>query len=161
MTTIRPAGPADVARLRVALAGLAEAMGDAFAATETDLARALHGPAPTCRAQVTETGPGPPAGAIFYSPIFSTIRGSAGIFVSDLWASGEARGQGLGPRLLAAALRDGGACWGASFLKLQVYESNVHARRFYDRLGFEQALGHAEMVLERDACAALVAAQPG
>ncbi|WP_339948206.1 GNAT family N-acetyltransferase [uncultured Albimonas sp.] len=160
MTAIRLAEPADVARLRDALASLAQTMGDPFAAREADLARALHGPAPLCRAQVAEVGPDALAGAIFYSPIFSTIRGSAGIFVSDLWASAQARGQGLGPRLLAAALADGEAAWGASFLKLQVYDDNPHARRFYDRLGFAQALGLAEMVLEREACAALVAAHP-
>ncbi|SFH62239.1 GNAT family N-acetyltransferase [Albimonas pacifica] len=159
MTAIRLAEPQDVPRLAVALKSLAETMGDPFAATEADLSRALHGPAPICRAQVAGVGKGAFLGAVFYSPIFSTIRGAAGIFVSDLWASEQARGQGLGPRLLAAALRDAAACWGASYLKLHVYDDNPNARRFYDRLGFEQSTGEAEMVLERDACAALVAAQ--
>ena len=159
MTVIRLAEPADVPRLRAALASLAQTMGDPFEASEADLSRVLHGPAPLARAQLAEAGPGGLAGGTLYTPIFSTIRGAAGIYVSDLWTSAEARGQGLGPRLLAAALADAAAVWGASFLKLQVYDDNPHARRFYDRLGFAEALGHAEMVLEREACAALVAAQ--
>jgi len=84
MTTIRTAEPQDAPRLAAALQSLADTMGDAFAATESDLARVLHGPAPICRAQVTEAGEGAFMGAVFYSPIFSTIRGAAGIFVSDL-----------------------------------------------------------------------------
>ena len=51
--------------------------------------------------------------------------------------AGLARGQGLGRRLLAAAIEMAPESWDVRFLKLAVYDDNPRARAFYDRLGFE------------------------
>ncbi|HVY38167.1 MAG TPA: GNAT family N-acetyltransferase [Polyangia bacterium] len=57
-------------------------------------------------------------------------------FLTDLFVRPEARGQGLGARLLAevtTALRDGGA----RAVTLLVYPKNIAARRLYAAAGFE------------------------
>ena len=94
-------------------------------------------------------------GVSFYSPYVSTMRGMAGVYVSDLWTAEVVRGQGLGPRLLAETLRDAEAVWGARFLKLDVYHTNPDARRFYDRLGFRPADDLTKMILEEAESTAL------
>jgi ribosomal protein S18 acetylase RimI-like enzyme len=68
--------------------------------------------------------------------VFSTVRGGAGLYVSDLWVAPEARSAGLGHRLLKAAEARAAEAWGAGFLRLTVYDDNPRARAFYDRLGF-------------------------
>ncbi|HVT08475.1 MAG TPA: GNAT family N-acetyltransferase [Polyangia bacterium] len=58
-------------------------------------------------------------------------------FLTDLFVRPDARGQGLGTRLLAdvtAALREGGA----RAVTLLVYPRNVAARRLYAAAGFEE-----------------------
>ena len=75
-------------------------------------------------------------GVLQASPVFSTTRGGTGLYVSDLWVDGEARGEGLGQRLLAASLDLAPDSWTPIFLKLAVYHDNPDARRFYERLGF-------------------------
>lgn len=152
---LRLAAAEDAARLNAALAGLSRDLGDDHAAEVGALVHAGWGPAPAFRAQIAETGPGPLAGATLYSPVFSTVRGGAGIYVSDLWASPALRGQGLGRRLLVAALADGAETWGAGFIKLAAYHASVDALRFYDRLGFRVIEGQHDLVLDAEGCAAL------
>lgn len=133
---IRPAAPADLPHVMAALRGLAADLGDAFNATEPQIEQALFGPAPTARAQLA-IGDGP-MGIAFYTPMFSTMLGTAGCYVSDLWTAPATRGQGLGARLLAAVARDAGQHWQAGFIKLAAYTDNAAALAFYDRLGFER-----------------------
>ena len=71
-------------------------------------------------------------GALLASPLFSTTRGGAGLFVSDLWVDAGLRGTGLGQRLLACALRE----WEPAFVKLSVYDGNESAQGFYASAGF-------------------------
>ena len=94
-------------------------------------------------------------GAVVFSPFFSTVRGGAGAYVSDLWVSEATRGSGLGRRLLAAARDAAGAEWGARFLKLAVYLDNPRARAFYIRLGFAPHDGEVYLTLGGPALAAL------
>lgn len=133
---IKRAERQDADRLHLALKRLSADMGDMHATGPDSLIR--HGFSQTpaffgllaLRDEQT-------VGALIASPVFSTTRGGAGLYVSDLWVAEEARGAGLGPKLLAAALEHAPESWTITFLKLAVYHDNPDARRFYERLGFE------------------------
>lgn len=135
---IRPAGADDAPLVANLLGRLADDLGDgeAFATTPEILTRHGFTPSPLFHALIAWEGE-QAVGLIFYFPHFSTLRGSAGVYVQDLWVAPDQRGTGLGPRLMAAAMRHGQAEWGARYLMLTVHEGNAGARRFYDRLGFE------------------------
>ncbi|KGM89752.1 Acetyltransferase [Roseovarius mucosus DSM 17069] len=76
-------------------------------------------------------------GAALFGPLFSTVRGAAGVYVSDLWVTEAARGQGLGRALLSQVARRAGMLWRAEWMMLAVYAHTPASRRFYERLGFE------------------------
>ena len=154
MATIRLADRADAGRLNTGLAHLSAALGDTHRATDDRIAAQGWGDWPAFRAQLAEEGDAL-VGLALYSPIYSTVRGGAGVYVSDLWVAAQCRSDGLGRRLLRAALLDAEAEWGAGFLRLQVYDHTPRARRFYDRLGFVQTRGLADLVLDTAACEAL------
>ena len=149
--TLRRAGPRDAARLNAGLRALSQSMGDVHRASDEQIARALGGAA---RAVLAEAG-GVLVGAALFSPLFSTTRGMAGAYVSDLWVDSGWRGAGLGQRLLAG-VRDGAALeWGAGFLRLGVYADNTRARAFYTRLGFVEPANEQCLTLTGPALAAL------
>ena len=145
--TIRAAAVEDAGRLNEALAHLSGDIGDDHGGTAEMLAKAGFGDNPAFRALLAETA-GMVVGAALYSPIFSTLRAGAGVYVSDLWVSQAARGQGLGRKLLRAVARDAQEVWNARFLKLAVYDDNDAARAFYDRLGFAAAQGETVLTLD-------------
>ena len=62
--------------------------------------------------------------------------------LTSMWVAPEARGDGVGPRLVQAA-GDAAALEGALVLTLFVADGNDRARRFYERLGF-RATGERE-----------------
>ena len=95
-------------------------------------------------------------GAVLFSPVFSTIRGAPGLYVSDLWVSDEARGKGLGRGLLAAAADRAGGLWHADWMSLAVYHSSDASRRFYDRLGFKPDTAATVMKLGPDGLGRLI-----
>lgn len=133
---IRQAIPDDASALNRALAQLSADMGDDHKASDADIARVCFGPAPVLHALVADSPDGPIVGLAAYSPFFSTVYGSVGIYVSDLWVDQEVRGERLGQRLLAAVYRAGREVWDASFIRLGVYHDNPRARAFYERIGF-------------------------
>jgi len=137
---------ADAERLHDALTRLSEDLGDSHTAGVDDLLRHGFSEPPAFFALIALRGQGT-VGALLASPVFSTTRGGAGLYVSDLWVAKEARGAGLGQRLLAAALDHAPQSWNVTFLKLAVYDDNPDARRFYGRLGFEAREGEVVMDL--------------
>ncbi|MDX1743699.1 MAG: GNAT family N-acetyltransferase [Ruegeria sp.] len=151
--TLRIAEMHDAKRLNSALQRLSDDLNDEHTAQAEDLARVGWANVPGFRAVLAETDE--VVGVALYSPVFSTTRGGAGLFVSDLWAAPKVRGERLGTRLLSAALADGRALWNANFIKLSVYEGNRNAWRFYDRMGFEPLHGQSELFLDKAGCAAL------
>jgi ribosomal protein S18 acetylase RimI-like enzyme len=151
---IRKAGAADAERLNKALRRLSNDIGDSHGATADMLARAGFGDHPVFRALVAELD-GAVVGATLYSPVFSTVRASAGVYVSDLWVSPAARGRGLGRWLLKAVAEDAGDVWNAGYLKLAVYDDNADAQAFYDRLGFAATEGETILTLDETGLAAL------
>jgi ribosomal protein S18 acetylase RimI-like enzyme len=132
---IRPAHPGDAPRLDQAMRDLSDALGDDHQATPEAIARGAFGENPSFHALVAEAD-GRFCGAALYSPLFSTVRGGAGVYVSDLWVEPEARSFGLGERLLGAVAEAAAARWQAGFMRLGVHPQNDGARRFYARLGF-------------------------
>lgn len=143
---IRFAGPTDMALLNLALERLSDELGDYYAANAKSLAAACHGPHPGCHGFLAIEN-GAPVGAALASPVFSSTRGTLGVYVSDLWVATALRGQGLGRRLLREAASFGSRRWSADFLKLTVYANNVKARAFYEKLGFHPAQQDRILVL--------------
>jgi ribosomal protein S18 acetylase RimI-like enzyme len=153
---IREAGPADMPALHRALAALSADLGDSHQAGPAALAAACQGPRAFALALIAGHGP---QGAALAAPVFSTTRGGAGAYVSDLWVAPERRGGGLGRALLAEVARIGARRWGAHFLKLSVYDRAAGARAFYARLGFRIQPGERPAILEGAPLAALTATE--
>lgn len=152
---IRQAVPDDAAALNKALGQLSADMGDAHAASDADIARFCFGPMPVFHALLAEAADGSFIGVAAYSPFFSTVHGSVGIYVSDLWVSEQARGRKLGKRLLSAVQAFGVDAWDARFIRLNVYHDNPKARAFYERVGFQPTTDTQYMTLAGTAYDAL------
>jgi ribosomal protein S18 acetylase RimI-like enzyme len=155
--TISPATAADIGALDAALRRLSADMGDTHRASQDMLAAALSGPDPASHALLARDAGAADqvAGATLFAPLFSTTRGMAGAYVSDLWVAPEWRGTGLGVMLLAAVRDHAARRWGAAFLRLGVYADNARARAFYDRLGFRPNADETVLTLAGPALARL------
>ncbi len=151
---IRLAERQDVPQLNAALRKLSESMGDTHRAHDLLVESAGFGDTPAFFALIGERA-GEVIGVAVYSPLFSTTRGRTGAYVSDLWVDAPARGQGLGVQLLAAVRDWAQAQWGASFVRLAVYDDNPRAASFYVGLGFVPAVAETSMTLEGAALAAM------
>ena len=131
---VRFATPGDaglVLRLIRELAIFEEAP-DAVVATEADLLR--HGFAPDRQFEaILAFLDGEPVGLAVFHSRFSTWLGQPAMYLEDLYVVPEARGQGVGRRLMArlAAIAVGRG-WGR--IDFQVLDWNP-ARDFYRRLG--------------------------
>jgi ribosomal protein S18 acetylase RimI-like enzyme len=143
---IRPPEERDLAALDIALSALSRDLGDTHRSGTRELGRALFGTPPSTWALVADGSDGL-AGVVLYAPVFSTVRGGAGLYVSDIWIDPGARGQRLGPSLLRRAAADAEALWDAQFMRLSVHDHNTAAADFYDRLGFRRGQGETVMML--------------
>ncbi|WP_425087221.1 GNAT family N-acetyltransferase [Stappia sp.] len=146
--SIRQASEADARRFNDALARLSSDLGDPHGTQPEDLLRHGFGTLPIFSGLLAETEDSAVVGALLSSPMFSTVSGAAGLYVSDLWVCETMRGRGLGRRLLAAAIEMAPADWNVRFLKLAVYDVTPRARAFYDRLGFAATTGETVMRLD-------------
>ncbi len=91
-----------------------------------------------------------PLGMILFFYEFSTWRGRPGLYVQDIYVDAEARGLGLGRKLIAAAAAEAKKR-GAVYMRLSVHADNAGGTGFYDQLGFRHASHEKMMVLEGDA----------
>ena len=134
--TIRLAAPEDaglVLRLIRALA-VYEKAPEAVVATEADLVRHGFGPDRQFEAILAFIDNEPAGLALFHSR-FSTWLGRPGMYLEDLYVVEEARGLGVGRRLMARlATIAVERSWGR--IDFQVLDWNP-ARNFYHRLGME------------------------
>jgi len=110
---------------------------DAVVATEEDLRRHGFGPNPQFEAILAFLDDEPAGVALFHSR-YSTWLGRPGLYLEDLYVTEQARGRGVGRRLMArlaaiAVERQ----WGR--IDFQVLDWNP-ARGFYHRLG----MGHVD-----------------
>jgi GNAT superfamily N-acetyltransferase len=137
MIEIREALPRDAALVVDLLRALAETLGEAdkFRSTEAAIRRFGFGPDRRLWSMLAWSDTRG-VGLACYFPTFSTTSGAPGVYVQDLYVAPEARGRGLGQRLLAAVIRDAETRWDAAYLMLLVADGNSNARGFYRRLGF-------------------------
>lgn len=152
---ISPAAESDLDDLHAALAALSRDLGDTHRAGVDALRAAGFGAVAAFHGLLARRGAAV-VGAAMASPVFSTTRGAAGVYVSDLWVAEGERGRGTGRRLLAEALRLGRARWQAGYVRLVVYGDNAGARGFYERLGFVANPGEQFMSLQGAAALRLV-----
>jgi ribosomal protein S18 acetylase RimI-like enzyme len=143
---IRDAQEPDIPALDAALRQLSTELGDPHRAGPADLHAALFGMLPAAHACLSEDGAGL-RGLALYTPLFSTMRGGAGLFVSDLWVRADLRGSGLGRAILRAAFDRAATRWHARFLRLIVHDHNARADAFYRGLGFDAVAGETALVL--------------
>jgi GNAT superfamily N-acetyltransferase len=133
--SVRPAEPADVVRIHALLVELAEyeRLADEVHATADSLRDALFGVRPAAEAIVAEWD-GQIVGYALFFTTYSTFGGRAGIYLEDLYVQPQARGRGVGKRLLshigkvALERRCGRLEWA-------VLDWNQPSIEFYERLG--------------------------
>jgi len=140
MTAVRPAVPADVPVILELIHALAayEREPDAVETTEPQLREALFGPEPVAWCHVAldgeRAGEEAVVGFALWHLTFSTWRGTAGIWLEDLFVRPEARGTGLGRALLQELAR---TCTARGYTRLAwwVLDWNAPSIGFYRSLG--------------------------
>jgi GNAT superfamily N-acetyltransferase len=100
--SIRPATASDLPQVLAFIRELAvyERLEHQVAASEAELGTALFGPRPFAEV-VFACLDGTPVGFALFFHNFSTFLGKPGIYLEDLFVRPEARGRGVGERLLA------------------------------------------------------------
>jgi ribosomal protein S18 acetylase RimI-like enzyme len=153
---IRAAEPDDAPAVLTLLSSLAREIGDGprFRSTEAVIRRHGFGPRRLFHSMLAFADAAP-VGLALYFPTFSTTRGAPGLYIQDLYVVEEARGLGLGRRLLQAAARHAGTTWEATHLTLTVYDDNAAAQDFYRSLGLVLRQGEIPASLDGDAFARL------
>jgi GNAT superfamily N-acetyltransferase len=133
---IRRITPQDVPAVVAMVHALAdyERAADECQLTEEQLRAALFGASPALFGHVATDPSGTPVGFALWFLNFSTWRGVHGIYLEDLYVRPEARGGGLGRRLLATLAT---ICVERGYGRLDwsVLDWNTPARRVYDALG--------------------------
>lgn len=134
---IRPATPADGARVAAMCAGLsaAEGLGIASRFTAEAFRRDGFGPDPAFSCLIAEAE-GEAIGYALHCRDYDTDHLCRSVYLADLYVETAARGRGIGRALMAAAARAGRA-EGARLMMWGVLKSNQAARRFYATIGEE------------------------
>ena len=86
-------------------------------------------------------------GVCLWTMTYSSWRGSAGIYISDLYVLPHARGRKIGEKLLRGTILEAQKR-GARFIKMEVESNNEAAARFYRRLGFKHKSDDQIFILE-------------
>lgn len=146
--TIRRAVEADAAVLCELLSALSREIGyeAAFRADVGALRRHGFGARPLFRALLAGDADRT-LGIAVYFPEFSTLRGQPGVYLQDLYLRPDARGLGLGRRLIGAVIRDADE-WLAGYLRLAAHTDNRDAMAFYERLGFRSDPRERALMIE-------------
>ena len=150
---IRPMRPEEADQVAEMVRGLALHIGTDVVPKLTG--ETLRGSAHLIDVVVAEEG-GRLIGACLGLMTFSTWRGAPGLYVVDLFVDPAARGRHVGLALLAASARRF-AKRGATFIKLEVDETNTGAQRFYARAGFAKKAEDRLHILEQDGLDKLIA----
>jgi len=132
---IRPATEEDVPLILSFIRELAEyeRLRHEVVATEASLRETLFGPRPYAEVVIAELE-GDPVGFALFFHNYSTFLGRPGLYLEDLYVRPEARGRGIGRRLLAhlaGIARDRGC----GRMEWWVLDWNEPAIRFYRSLG--------------------------
>ena len=136
MSRVRPATAADVPVVLELVRELAvyEREPDAVETTEPQLREALFGADPVAWCHVALDEHGSVVGFALWHLTFSTWRGTAGIWLEDLFVRPAARGTGLGKELLQELAR---TCTARGYTRLAwwVLDWNEPSIGFYRSLG--------------------------
>ena len=152
---VRPAVPADADEIVAMVRELALFEREPLSTVEarpSDILRDCFGDNPRAEVLIGEID-GRVAGFVLFFRNYSTWLARTGLYVEDLYVREAARGTGLGKSLLAAVARLAIAR-GCRRLDLSVLDWNP-ARRFYERLGFQEKADWRPYRLEGDALAQL------
>lgn len=146
--SIRRANREDAAVIHTLLCELEDALGAGRAVrrSEEDICRYGFGESPHFETQLAWSG-NEAVGLAVYFREFSTWRGSPGVYVQDLYVSVKLRGCGLGRELMEAVFNRA-RCWGATYCKLAVYDNNLSAENFYQRMGFRVSVNERVFLLD-------------
>ncbi len=159
--TVRLAEKRDVEAVYGLVVELARARGmmEKVVSSAADIARDGFGDDPAFEALLAEID-GKAVGLCLFFGSYSTWRGKRGIYVQDLCVAEDARGLGVGDRMLAevAAL---GQARGCAYLRLSVDDDNEKAQRFYQRSGLRHSLPERIYVADDEAFVALAARAKG
>lgn len=98
--------------------------------------------------------------ALFYETPGSTFRARPSLYLEDLVVSGESRNRGVGEALMAALAREA-VGRKAARMEWSVLDWNVHAIRFYERLGARHPVEWVKYGLEGEALKRLAAQEIG
>jgi len=133
--TIRPATRSDLPRILAFIRELAvyEHLEHEVVASEAEVGTALFGPLPAAEV-VFACLDGTPVGFALFFHNFSTFLGRPGIYLEDLYVLPEARGLGIGKRLLAWLARTA-LERGCARLDWAVLDWNEPSIGFYRSLG--------------------------
>jgi GNAT superfamily N-acetyltransferase len=133
--TIRPAAADEMPLVLDFIRELAvyERLEHRLVATIADLTAALTGPRPFAEV-VFACLDGSPVGFAVFFHNFSTLRGKPGIYLEDLFVRPEARGHGIGKRLLAWLARTA-LERGCARLEWVVLDWNAPSIAFYRSVG--------------------------
>jgi len=133
--TIRPAAPHEMPLVLEFVRQLAvyEHLEHEVTATPEDFAAALFGPRPYAEV-IFACLDGAPVGFALFFPNFSTFVGKPGIYLEDLFVRPEARGRGIGRRLLRWLARTA-LERGCARLDWAVLDWNEPSIGFYRSLG--------------------------
>lgn len=153
--TIRNATVDDAAAVHALIAKLATSVPShiALRSSAADFERAMAGKRPALRALIAEYD-GNPVGVLAFFTTFSTWYGTPGVYVQDIFVAEQARGTGLGRRLLAAACQ-WGLQHGADHLRLSVDRANSSAQAFYESHELTHCVDEKIYMIEGDAFAQL------
>jgi len=133
--TIRPAGRHEVPLVLDFIRELAryEHLEHEVSASEPELSEVLFGARPYAEVVFACSGDAPVGFALFFHN-FSTFKGRPGIYLEDLYVRPQARGRGIGKRLLAHLARTAVARHCAR-LEWAVLDWNEPSIGFYRSLG--------------------------
>lgn len=152
--TIRPAAPQEVPLVLEFIRELAvyERLEAQVVANEADLSAALFGARPYAEVVFACLEAAPVGFALFFHN-FSTFLGKPGLYLEDLFVRPEARGRGIGRRLLVWLAQEA-LVRGCARLDWAVLDWNTPSIGFYHALG---AVAHDDWTTFRLSGAALTA----
>jgi ribosomal protein S18 acetylase RimI-like enzyme len=138
-TVIRLATADDAASIHSMIVELANATGLRQKVTSKPKNFLRHGAGdrPAFEAYIAERA-GKALGLCLFFYSFSSWRGEPGVYVQDLYVSDDARGCGLGRRLIEQTVRLAKAR-GATYLRLSVARKNTAAQEFYRTIGMSES----------------------